>query len=172
MTLLRGFPALADAHARVLVLGSMPGERSLEARQYYAHPHNAFWRIMGELALAGPELPYAQRCLQLVQRGIAVWDVLGACRRPGSLDADIDAASIVVNDFAAFFAAQPCIRAVFCNGGTAHACYRRHVLPRLPANAAALPLVRLPSTSPAHAARSFDQKLQSWRVVLEALAAR
>lgn len=146
----------------------MPGVASLRAGQYYAHPHNAFWKIMGELAGAGPELPYAARCARLAQRGIAVWDVLQSCVRSGSLDAGIDDASIVANDFAAFFAAHRSLRAVFCNGGKAFLCFRRHVRPQLDERAAALPVVQLPSTSPAHAALGLGDKLRRWRVVVEA----
>jgi hypoxanthine-DNA glycosylase len=157
-----GFPPIADRDARVLVLGSMPGAASLRARQYYAHPHNAFWPIVGSLCGAVPDLPYAARCAQLRLHGIALWDVLTRCVRPGSLDADIDPATIVTNDFAAFFARHPRIEAVFCNGGTAFACYRRHVLPVLRDAARALAVVRLPSTSPAHAGMRLADKRRRW----------
>lgn len=170
MTLVRSFPPIADARARVLVLGSMPSTASLAAGQYYAHPHNAFWPIMGALLGAGPELPYARRTVRLRQARVAVWDVLQSCVRPGSLDADIETDSIAANDLAGFFAAHRRIRAVFCNGGTAYDCYRRYVLPCLRGAAAALPVVRLPSTSPANARLRLAQKVEPWRAVLAALA--
>lgn len=169
--LVRSFPPIADARARVLVLGSMPGVASLRAGQYYAHPHNAFWPIMGRLVGAGRELPYARRTARLRRAHIALWDVLQSCVRPGSLDGDIDEDSIVPNDFAAFFAAHPRIAVVFCNGGKAFASYRRHVLPTLAGVAAALPIVRLPSTSPAHAALRLPQKLSRWRTELSGVFA-
>jgi len=157
-----GFPPIADRNARVLVLGSMPGAASLLAQQYYAHPHNAFWPIVGSLCGAAPRLTYAARCALLRRAGIAVWDVLTRCVRPGSLDADIDRSTIVTNDFTAFFARHPRIEAVFCNGGTAFACYRRHVLPELRGSPRALDVVRLPSTSPAHAGMRLPDKRRLW----------
>lgn len=140
----------------------MPGAASLAAGQYYAHPRNHFWPIMARLFGAGPELPYASRVRRLKSCGIAVWDVLESCIRPGSLDADIDEASIAVNDFARFFATHPRIERVFFNGAKAEAAYRRRVLPGLPAAASVLPAQRLPSTSPAHAALPFGAKLVAW----------
>lgn len=161
----RGFPPIAAPDARILVLGSLPGQASLAARQYYAQPHNAFWRIMGALFDAGPDRPYAERSAALVAHRIALWDVCRAAVRPGSLDASIDLRTVVVNDFAAFFRSHPGIEAVCCNGGTAFRLYERLVVPRLPEPARALQRVRLPSTSPAHAGLRFEQKLAQWRAI-------
>jgi TDG/mug DNA glycosylase family protein len=167
----RGFPPIARRDARVLVLGSLPGQESLRRREYYAQPRNAFWLIMGELFGAGPELPYRQRTARLRAAGVAVWDVCARAFRAGSLDASIVAASVEVNDFAAFFRSHPRIRRVCLNGRTAEALYRRRVLPALGARARALPLTCLPSTSPAHAARPFAAKLVAWRAVARAARA-
>ena len=169
MAQVRGFPPIADAGARVLILGSMPGKASLDAREYYAHPRNLFWPILCELIGARPDLPYAGRVRALNARGIAVWDVLESCVREGSLDADIDEATIRVNDFAAFYRSHPRIAAVFFNGAKAEACYRKHVLPRLGDRRAPLHYQRLPSTSPAHAAMSYLQKRSAWKAVIERL---
>jgi TDG/mug DNA glycosylase family protein len=158
----RGFPPISAADAEVLILGSMPGRASLDAQQYYAHPRNAFWPIMAMSCGFDPAAGYAQRCASLVARRIAVWDVLQSCSRQGSLDAAIDASSVRVNDFGAFFAAHPGVRRVLFNGATAERLYRRHVLPRLPPASAALACVRLPSTSPAHAAMTHAQKTARW----------
>ena len=163
----RSFDPIADVSARVLILGSMPGIESLRARQYYAHPRNAFWRIMGDLVGASPELPYAARTQRLKKTGIALWDVLAACARVGSLDAAIDERSIIANDLVSFLARRPGIRHVFFNGATAERCFRVHVQPAL--ETGALKLLRLPSTSPAHAARSYADKLRAWRAILKPL---
>lgn len=156
------FPPIAAPDARLLILGSMPGRASLQAGQYYAHPRNAFWPVMAGLFDVNAGAPYAQRCEALRARGVAVWDVLRACVREGSLDAAIDEESIVPNDFAAFFASHREIRAVYFNGAKAEQVYRRRVLPALDPPAAALPLTRLPSTSPAHAALTHEQKRAAW----------
>lgn len=164
--LLRSLPPIEREDARVLLLGSMPGAASLAARRYYAHPQNAFWPIVAALVGVDPGLDYDARCARLRCAGVAVWDVLASCVRPGSLDADIELASVAVNDFAAFFAAHPHLRAVGCNGGTAFTTYRRRVLPTLAGVAAALPVFALPSTSPAHAGMSRATKAQRWRELL------
>ncbi len=92
-----GFPPVARHDARLLILGSLPGQRSLQAAQYYAHPQNAFWRIMQEVTGAGGT--YEQRCERLIANGIALWDVLAESVRPGSMDADIQMPSAEANDF-------------------------------------------------------------------------
>lgn len=166
-SLTRSFPPLAGAQARVLILGSMPGQASLAATQYYAHPRNAFWPIMGALVGAGPELPYPQRIQTLQAAGIALWDVLAECERPGSLDAAIVADSVRANDFAGLLPEMPALRAIAFNGSAAEQAFRRHVLPALPS--VRVELLRLPSTSPAHAARSLRQKLAEWQQLLNYL---
>ena len=163
----RGFPPIADAHARVLILGSLPGQVSLQRQQYYAQPQNTFWKIMGRLFDAGLEHPYPERTQRLILSGIALWDVCAAAQRPGSLDAAIVHASVVPNDFAAFLAAHPHIGVIGFNGSKAAELYRRLVLPNLPAALAAIPSATLPSTSPAHAAMPFEEKLTRWASVLQ-----
>jgi double-stranded uracil-DNA glycosylase len=167
-----GFPPIADARAQVLVLGSLPGRKSLDMHEYYAQPYNAFWRIMGELFGAGPALSYSARLEKLRGRRIAVWDVLAAGEREGSLDASIVAKSIVVNDFNAFFERHSRIRLICFNGNTAAGLYRRKVLPGLSLEWAAIEMQALPSTSPAYASLTFEQKLARWAAVLGAEAAR
>ncbi|MBU1363736.1 MAG: DNA-deoxyinosine glycosylase [Gammaproteobacteria bacterium] len=164
MSLSRGFPPVADRSARVLVLGSLPGKASLAAQAYYANRQNVFWRIMGDLLGAGPELPYGQRLEKLQAAGIALWDVIAAGERPGSLDSAIVRDSVCVNDFSAFFAVHRGIGRVFFNGAAAEATFRRHVLPGLAGEKPEL--IRLPSTSPAHAASSYADKLAAWSAIV------
>jgi len=160
-----GFPPIENPNARVLILGSMPGIASLRAGQYYAHPRNQFWPIMG--ALLGhnlAELAYPERVQCLIDAGIALWDVLQSCQRPGSLDADIAPASIIANDFATFFARHPAITHVYFNGTAAERHFNQRVRPLLQTRP--LHYLRLPSTSPAHAALNYPAKLDAWRVLL------
>ncbi|MEX2168982.1 MAG: DNA-deoxyinosine glycosylase [Pirellulales bacterium] len=166
----RSFPPIARRDARVLIMGTAPGIQSLARRQFYGHPQNAFWRIMGELFDAGLDVPYAQRKRRLTARGIAVWDVLEECQRHGSMDHAIAPESVQINDFAAFFARHRCVSRIFFNGHTAEALFRRHVLPTLDQRARSLVFTRLPSTSPAHAGRSFAEKLAAWRAVAEEMS--
>ena len=165
-----GFPPIADEAARVLVLGSLPGRKSLEMREYYAQPYNAFWRIMGELFGAGSSLAYPERLVRLRAHGVAVWDVLQAGEREGSLDSAIVPASIVVNDFNGFLERHRQVRSICFNGNTAALLFKRKVLPGLASEWAALERHSLPSTSPAYASLSFEQKLERWAAVLGALA--
>ena len=127
----RGFAPVVGHRPKLLILGSLPGTKSLEMSEYYAQPQNAFWRIMDVLFDAGPQIPYGERLGRLTARGVAVWDVLAAGRRPGSLDSSIDAATAVVNDFRSFFASHGGIRLICFNGAKAAELYRRRVLPTL-----------------------------------------
>ncbi len=157
-----GFPALIGDAPKVMILGSMPGQASLKQFQYYAHPRNAFWPIMGELYDAGFDVEYTLRIERLLARHIAVWDVVQQCVRPGSLDSAIQRSTVVTNDFSACLKAHPSISTLLFNGGAAFTLFKRHALPTL------LPdhnvtCVQLPSTSPAHARISFQEKLMLWR---------
>jgi hypoxanthine-DNA glycosylase len=165
------FPAVASRDARVLVLGSMPGIASLEAQRYYAHPRNAFWPIMGALLGFEPALPYRRRLAALKRRGVALWDVLATCVRAGSLDADIEPDSVQVQDFAGFLDRHRRVERVLCNGGAAYQLFCRRVVPTLGAPFDALPVLQLPSTSPANAGVKPAQKLARWREALAPLLA-
>lgn len=163
-----GFPPVADKDARVLILGSLPGQTSLRMQQYYAQPRNAFWKIMGRLFGAEPGLPYGERTRRLIAHHVALWDVCAAAHRPGSLDASILHSSVVPNDFAAFIASHPHIRLICFNGAKAAELYRRTVAPDLPDAIRTIRCEALPSTSPAHASMTFEDKLARWSVVREA----
>jgi len=166
MSRVRSFPPVSAPDATRLILGSMPGARSLAENQYYAHPQNAFWRIAGALFDFDPAQPYAQRCEALRTAGVALWDVLGECVRPGSLDSAIVEASIAANDFAGFLTAHPSIRLICFNGAKAEQSFTRHVLAQLSPRHRDIPRHRLPSTSPAHAGMRFETKLAQWQSVL------
>ena len=159
---IHSFKPVSDADASVLILGSMPGKKSLEQNQYYAHPLNAFWKIMGELVGAKPEISYEERLRVLKSSGIALWDVLASCERKTSLDSHIRKVS--ANDFALFFARHPHISQIFFNGSKAEQCFRKFVQDKqtLPQ----LKFCRLPSTSPAHAGMRYEDKLQAWRAAI------
>ena len=163
------FPPIISNKARILILGSMPGVASLEAQQYYAHPRNAFWPIMAELFSFDADTAYKERCEYLMDYGVAVWDVLKACSRPGSLDQHIAPDSMQSNNLAGMFASHSDIRTVFFNGGKAEQVFRRLILPDL-SDTEALRLIRLPSTSPANASLSFQQKLAAWRQIKDYLS--
>jgi len=173
MPRVHSFPPIANARARVLILGSMPGKASLAAEQYYAHPQNLFWRVLAEATGVPAASAYAARIRALKAHGIALWDVLAACSREGSLDSAIDDATISVNDFVSFYRAHPRLAQVFFNGAKAEHCYRRLVLPALSRGLVAPGYKRLPSTSPAHASMSRARKQSIWMPALaQALAGR
>lgn len=161
---IQSFPYSADQHARVLILGSMPGEESLKQQQYYAHPRNLFWDIMGDLFGAGRDLPYETRLEKLRAQGIALWDVAHSCRRKGSLDSNMT--DVAANDLQRLFAAAPQIHTVFFNGQTAAALFRKLVLLNPDRE---LQMITLPSTSPANASIQPAKKKAAWRKVQTAL---
>ncbi len=158
MKRLEGLAPVLDANTRVLVLGSFPGVASLRAQQYYGHPQNHFWKILGALwALPLPAMPYGERVAVLRERGLGVWDVYQACEREGSLDTAIQNAEL--NDFAAVQGTCPQLEAIAHNGGESFR-HARHT------EQLGVPVYKLPSTSPANASWSFDRKLAAWAEVL------
>jgi TDG/mug DNA glycosylase family protein len=162
----RCFPPIAKPDAEALILGSLPGQRSLQMQQYYAHPQNAFWKIIARIYDVESSLPYSQRVKILTANRIALWDVLAAAERPGSLDSSIVQRSARANDFAAFYRSHPRIRRVCFNGRKACDLYRRFVLPGLAAEFA-VDYMTMPSTSPAHAGMPFAEKLVRWKKIKE-----
>ena len=150
-----------DAH--VLVLGSMPGEASLRAQQYYAHPHNLFWKFI--FACAGIEfsVDYQQRLAALRVLHIALWDVLQQCRREGSLDSSIEKDSEHPNDIVALLASLPQVSKICFNGQKAYSSFKKHILKTSPELALRYQLVIMPSTSPANASQSCHVKFARWQ---------
>lgn len=159
MPLLHGFPPVVDHTAGLLILGSFPSVLSLESRQYYGNPRNAFWPITAELFGFDAAAPYETRLAALQSAGVALWDVLHSCRRAGSADTKIDPDSVVANDFRQLFASYPSITRVCFNGSAA-----QRLFARLVDVDAAVDYLLLPSSSPARAMPA-GRKLQAWRVI-------
>ena len=161
--LLNGLPPIEAATTRLLVLGSMPGQESLNRQQYYAHPRNSFWFIMTKLLKVKSTLSYLERQQILKQNRISLWDVLENCVRPGSLDGDIVAISEVANKLKDFYRRQPELQAIAFNGRKARHSFTRHFLRHDKKHWQNLTLIDLPSTSPAHAASRPAEKLKLWQ---------
>lgn len=155
------FAPITDATTRVLILGSLPGAKSLAAGAYYANPQNGFWRLTGGVIGADlVSLAYPARLAALLAAGIGVWDVVATARRSGSLDGAIR--EVEGNDLAALVASLPVLRLVAFNGQKAAAIGSRLLDP-------ATPRLTLPSSSPAHTMRVAD-KARSWAAVRDALS--
>lgn len=162
MILTRGFAPAVTPHTRVLILGSLPGVASVQAAQYYAHPRNAFWPIMGTLTGEPlPSLPYDARLARLKAHGIGLWDVLASAQRSGSLDAAIKSPEAA--DLVGLVKNLPNLKAVGFNGALSAKTGRR-ILSGL----AHLQLIDLPSTSPAHAI-SLSAKTEKWAIIRDFL---
>jgi hypoxanthine-DNA glycosylase len=168
-SLVASLAAIAANDAKVLILGSMPGQQSLAQQQYYAHPRNVFWRLIATLFNVNPDMDYSSKVKVLQQHKLAVWDVIQSCERQGSLDSQINNASIISNDFMSFFAQHPQITHIFCNGSCAYREYQKRVVPHLAKALQLLPCTRLPSTSPAMASLTFEDKLLAWSKIKQAL---
>ena len=164
MSTIYSFQPIVDNYAKILILGSMPGQASLAANQYYAHPRNAFWPIMAQLLQINQDASYKERITALKSSQIALWDVLKSCQRAGSLDSMIETDTQTINDFQSFFLANGKITHVFFNGGKAEACFKRYVFPEN--NLGLLKFARLPSTSPANARLSFEDKCRIWHEMI------
>jgi double-stranded uracil-DNA glycosylase len=160
------FAPIETASARILILGSIPGERSLQAGQYYAHPQNAFWGILGQFCGFESGMPYPERVHRLCLAGIAVWDVLQTCERAGSLDTSILPASETPNDLLAFLDGHVALRGILCNGSKAFTALQRFAKGALAARSPAIEVLRLPSTSPANAGIPRAAKAKAWQETL------
>ena len=159
------FSPVVGEGCRVLVLGSLPGDASLQAVEYYAHPRNAFWGVMGRLCGFEPQLPYEERLARLNAAGVGLWDVVGAGVRPGSLDADIR--EVQPNDIPALLRAYPSLCMICCNGGTAYR-YLKRYFPALFCREG-LQVLQLPSTSPAAARLSAEAKFLAYQAAMAPL---
>ena len=161
--IIRSFKPAVGKNPRVLILGTMPGPVALKLRQFYGFPGNHFWKIMTDLFGRPRDLSYPQRVAMLKQNGIALWDVFESCKREGALDADITCATL--NDIPALVRKHPTIQAIFLNGTTAEKTYRQNFEAEI-----SVPAIRMPSTSPAHASMSYEQKKKSWSAIRKYLS--
>lgn len=143
----------------------MPGQKSLDENQYYAHPRNAFWKIITTIYAFNLNLSYKQRCEELTKNKIALWDVMQHCERQGSLDSAIKNDTIIPNDFKSFLAEHPNVKKICFNGKKAESSFRKLVFPTLN-SVDKYRFISLPSTSPAHASMPFEGKLQLWENAL------
>jgi double-stranded uracil-DNA glycosylase len=156
------FPPVLNEHTHTLILGSMPGIASLNAQQYYAHPRNAFWPLLGELLGFDPLLPYPARLAALLERGVGLWDVLANCERVGSLDTAIDARTMQFNALPDLLQTHPRVQRMLTNGASASKLFQRQLLPKLLILRPQMRWFALPSTSPANAGQSYADKRAAW----------
>lgn len=160
-----GFPPIIGHNPKILILGTFPGKESLRKNQYYAHSQNGFWHILCKLLKISPESSYEQKKEALIKNKIALWDVLKACERDGSSDQAIKHHTIQVNDFNNLFTRYPSIKFIFFNGARAEMEYRKRVIPTLN-NHQNHKYCKLPSTSPAMASLTREQKYRRWAEII------
>lgn len=159
------FAPLAADDSKILILGSMPGRKSLAMQEYYAHPQNRFWKLLAQLL--GEEVPqsYADKTAMLARHHIALWDTLAYCEREGSLDSDIK--NEQPNDILRLLKEKKNIQAIFCNGGKAAAAFKKYFAKKLPCP---VQVFYLHSTSPANARMRLADLAAEWQIILRYLA--
>ena len=162
MQKISSFPPIINKESKILILGSIPGIKSLEMQQYYAHPQNKFWKIICEIFDEEFTTDYTKRIKILEKHNIALWDVIDTCERKGSLDSEIR--NEEANKIVELLHNHPNIKAIFCNGQKS---YKN--LQKILSKDFHLPVIALPSTSPAHASLRYEEKLKSWKIVLNYL---
>ncbi|MBF4516648.1 DNA-deoxyinosine glycosylase [Flavobacterium sp. ANB] len=152
------FAPITSENANILILGTMPGTKSLELNQYYGHKQNNFWKFMFTILKEDFSDDYQIRKALLQKNNIALWDVLQFCDRIGSLDSAIK--NEIANDFESFLKTHPNIKTILFNGQKAAAFFKKYVHLNKPYN-----LITLPSSSPANASQSFNLKLEEWKII-------
>ncbi|MBX2847860.1 MAG: DNA-deoxyinosine glycosylase [Acidiferrobacterales bacterium] len=156
------FLPIVGSDTEILILGTMPSQLSLSQAKYYAHPRNAFWWIMSRLLGFPDQLSYAERCRYIKQSKFGLWDVLYSCNRKGSMDKNIEKDSEQANDFGGLFNDHKNIKRIAFNGLAARTIFVRHCNDLI-ASRDYIQFIQLPSTSPAHAKLSRQEKLIQWR---------
>ena len=164
--LVHSFAPVIAPGCHTLILGSMPGERSLAVAEYYGHPRNAFWPIMGQLFGFSTLLPYPERLEKLNGAGIALWDVMASCERAGSLDTSIVGATVTPNAIPELLVHYPETQRIILNGTAAATAFKKYVMPRMAASHRRCAVLQAPSTSPAHASMRHEDKLRVWETLL------
>jgi hypoxanthine-DNA glycosylase len=152
------FPPIAPKNAHILILGTMPGTKSLELNQYYGHNQNNFWKFMFQIFNEDFSSDYETKKALLLKNNIALWDVLQFCDRVGSLDSAIK--NEIANDFETFLKQHQNIKTIVFNGQKAAAFFKKYVHLQK-----SYQLITMPSTSPANASQAFQSKLEQWRVI-------
>ena len=151
------FSPIINKDSKILILGSIPGVKSLEKQEYYGHPQNKFWKIIFELFHEEFTEDYRLKVDILKRHHVALWDVIDSCERKGSLDSEIK--NEKTNSVEQILEEFPNIRALFCNGGKSH-----QILQKMIAGKSEIPIFKLPSTSPLHTI-SYERKLEDWRKI-------
>ena len=165
--MLQSFAPVIDSQSQVLVLGTMPGEASQRAQQYYAHPRNAFWPIMQAMFGIDSKALYVDRLASLLQHRIALWDVYAKCNRVGSLDSAICHKTAEINSIAQLLHFYPAIHTLVFNGKLAQQTFLKVEAKQIEKDR--VNLLAMPSTSPANAALNFQDKLSAWYVIKDVL---
>lgn len=151
------FPPIIDDNSKILILGSIPGVKSLEKQQYYGHPHNKFWKIIFQLFNEEFSEDYIEKIKLLKKNHVALWDVIDSCERKGSLDSEIK--NEEANPIFELLENHQNISAIFCNGGKSF-----KILQKILGKNFKIPILLLPSTSPLHTI-SFEKKLENWKII-------
>lgn len=156
----KSFKPSIDNNSKVLILGSMPGMKSLKEQQYYAHPQNRFWKVLGQICNVNTlqELDYSQKLTILLQNNIALWDTIKSCKREGSLDSDIQ--NEIPNNIKKLLKKYPNIENICLNGNKSYSAFKKY----FPDLLQKYNCYRMPSTSPANAKYSLDRLVQEWSV--------
>ena len=149
------FSPISDKESTILILGSLPGEESLKQQQYYAHNRNLFWKIMFDILKAAPTTDYNRKCQLLLDNHIALWDMVHRGNRIGSLDSNIK--NEEVNNLNSFLKEHTKINKILLNGKKAEALFKKQF------SNIDIPTITLPSTSPANARMSYEEKLGLWK---------
>ena len=157
MERISSFPPIISKSSKILILGSVPGIKSLEMQEYYAHPQNKFWKILFEIFEEDFTINYSEKIKFLEKNNVAVWDVIDSCERQGSLDTKI--LNEVANDISKLLEEFPNIEAIFCNGQKSF-----KNLNKILSENFQIPLFALPSTSPSYTI-SFQNKLEQWKTI-------